>query len=276
MTRGLLVGKDYEAGDNYRGVCGLYGIYDYIAPQTFRVSSTGAGASARRRNGGSRDGIALQGTALLGAGYTAVGTTHSTADNDYHYGVSPAGPARAAPDLRRTGGARSDRPRILRESASGRPRAAGHDNIARVDASFTVRVYQRHGVSIRYLLNRRDAFYPDVGDSSQTDARRQYRALPGVLGNGITSRTLRKARDVRDRSLEPETESRVRHRAVPAQVAIPAVMRRIEVGFGHPRIEHVEPLLALAAADDLADARREHVHRRNRSAVVVQRACRTP
>ena len=29
------------------------------------------------------------GTALAGAGYAAVGTTHSTADNDYHYGVAP-------------------------------------------------------------------------------------------------------------------------------------------------------------------------------------------
>lgn len=42
LTRGLLIGKDYEAGDNYRGVWGLYGLYDYIAPQTFRVSSTAA------------------------------------------------------------------------------------------------------------------------------------------------------------------------------------------------------------------------------------------
>src|SRR5207249_8758039 len=39
LTRGLLVGKDYDAGDAYRGVWGLYGLYDYIAPQTFRVSS---------------------------------------------------------------------------------------------------------------------------------------------------------------------------------------------------------------------------------------------
>ena len=43
----------------------------------------------------------------------------------------------------------------------------GHDNIVRLDASFTVRVYKHHGVSVRYLLNRRDASYPDVGDSSQ-------------------------------------------------------------------------------------------------------------
>ena len=44
----------------------------------------------------------------------------------------------------------------------------GHDNIVRVEAAFTVRVHGRHGISLRYLLNRRDAFYPDVGDSSQT------------------------------------------------------------------------------------------------------------
>jgi hypothetical protein len=40
LTRGLLVGRPYEHGPDYRGVWGLYGIYDYIAPQTFRVSST--------------------------------------------------------------------------------------------------------------------------------------------------------------------------------------------------------------------------------------------
>src|SRR5207244_10245786 len=41
MTRGLLIGREYDAGANYRGVWGLYGGYDYIAPQFFRVSSTG-------------------------------------------------------------------------------------------------------------------------------------------------------------------------------------------------------------------------------------------
>lgn len=40
LTRGLLVGKSYEAGPSYRGVWGICGSYDDIAPQTFRVSST--------------------------------------------------------------------------------------------------------------------------------------------------------------------------------------------------------------------------------------------
>jgi hypothetical protein len=80
LTRGLLLGGDCETGDDYRGVWGLYGIYDYIAPQTFRVSSTAAaiGTTAQWRPA---DAFAVQGTALLGAGYTAVGTTHSTAEN---------------------------------------------------------------------------------------------------------------------------------------------------------------------------------------------------
>src|SRR5512143_3010837 len=39
MTRGLLLGKKYEAGDDFRGVWGLYGSFDYISPQVFRVSS---------------------------------------------------------------------------------------------------------------------------------------------------------------------------------------------------------------------------------------------
>jgi hypothetical protein len=166
LTRGLLIGKDYEAGHDYRGVWGLYGLYDYIAPQTFRVSSTAAaiGTTAQWKLSGK---MALQGTALAGAGYTAVGTTRSTADNDYHYGVSP----QALLALRLIFGDRAALDVTGREYFVSRVGAAargGHDNIVRLDAALTFRVYGRHGISIRYLLNRRDAFYPDVGDSSQT------------------------------------------------------------------------------------------------------------
>jgi hypothetical protein len=166
MTRGLLIGSDYQAGADYRGVWGLYGSYDYIAPQTFRVSSTALSIGTTAQ-WWAMDAIALQGTALMGAGYAAVGTTHSTADNDYHYGVAP----QALFALRLIFGDRASLDLTGREyfvSHIGSAARGGHDNIARLDASFTVRVYERHGVSVRYLLNRRDAFYPDVGDSSQT------------------------------------------------------------------------------------------------------------
>jgi hypothetical protein len=39
----------------------------------------------------------------------------------------------------------------------------------------------------------------------------------------------------------------------------------VDLQLVHARVEHVEALLALAAADDLADAGREHVHRRDRA-----------
>ena len=166
MTRGLLVGKDYEAGPNYRGVWGLYGSFDYIAPQTFRVSNTGLSLGTTGQWWLSKD-IAIQGTGLLGAGYTAVGTTHSTAENDYHYGLAP----QALLSLRLILGNKATIDFTGREYFVSRVGAAargGHDNIVRLDASLTVPVYGRHAVSIKYLGNRRDAFYPDVGDSSQS------------------------------------------------------------------------------------------------------------
>jgi hypothetical protein len=43
FSRGLLYGSDYASGSNYRGIWGLYGLYDYAAPNIFGVSST-AGA----------------------------------------------------------------------------------------------------------------------------------------------------------------------------------------------------------------------------------------
>ena len=75
--------------------------------------------------------------------------------------------------------------------------------------------------------------------------------------------------DVGDRALEAEAKARMRHRAVAAQVPVPGVMLQVDAALGHARVEHREPLLALAASDDLADPGRQHVHRRHRPAVVT-------
>lgn len=53
---------------------------------------------------------------------------------------------------------------ISRLAAASR---GGHENISRIDAAFTWRVHKRHAVSIKYLGNRRDTYYPDIGDTSQ-------------------------------------------------------------------------------------------------------------
>src|SRR5688572_480646 len=92
LLRGLMVGRGYQLGSVFNGAWGLYGNYDYIAPQLFRVSGT-----------------------------------------------------------------------------------AGHDNIFRLDASFAVRFHQQQALAVRYLLSRRDAFFPGTG------SRQQLRGTLGVF-----------------------------------------------------------------------------------------------
>jgi hypothetical protein len=167
MTRGLLYGKAYESGDNYRGVAGIYGSYDYIAPQTYRISSTAVSVGTTAQ-AWLTESIALQGTGLAGVGYAAVGTTHGSNEGDYHYGVTP----QALLALRLIFGDTASLDLTAREyfvtDAGGN--IAGHDNIVRTDAAFTWRIHRQHAVSFRYLWNRRDASYPVLGDRTQSRA----------------------------------------------------------------------------------------------------------
>ena len=168
MTRGLLFGTSYEAGKNYRGIWGLYGSYDYIAPQSFRVSSTALSLGTTGQWWMS-DSIALQGTGLLGAGYAAAATINGASEQDYHYGVAP----QALLGLRLIFADKASFDVTAREyfvshvAGAGR---GGHDNVVRADATFTWRIHKQHGIAVKYLWSRRDAFYPDLGDRSQTRA----------------------------------------------------------------------------------------------------------
>src|SRR5262245_27548257 len=81
---------------------------------------------------------------------------------------------------------------------------------------------------------------------------------------------VRKPAHVDDEPLEPEPETRVRNGPVPPEIAIPLVVLRIEPELRHAPVEDVETLLALRAADDLADAGREHVERGDRFRIVVE------
>ncbi|MCG2579019.1 DUF3943 domain-containing protein [Dechloromonas sp. XY25] len=168
MTRGLLLGTDYEAGANYRGIFGLYGSYDYLAPQIYRVSSTAlsVGTTAEFRLS---ESIALQGTGLLGVGYAAVGSTRPNAsDLEYHYGLAP----QALIALRAIFGNKTSLDLTAREYFVSRIAAdsgGGRDNIIRVDATVTMRLNRRHAISVKYLGNRRDASFAG-GDLTQTRA----------------------------------------------------------------------------------------------------------
>lgn len=167
MSRGLLYGTDYKAGNNYRGVWGIYGSYDYLSPQLFAVSSTALllGTTAQWWLAKS---VALQGSVLAGTGYTAVSTLNGTGENDYHYGLSPQAQIalrlifddKVAFDIK------------AREYYVGGNvgNQGGHDNIARADASFMVRVYRQHALGIKYVWTQRDATYSNLGATTQTRA----------------------------------------------------------------------------------------------------------
>lgn len=165
-TRGLLLGSAYEAGQHYRGIWGLYGSYDYISPQLFRVSTTALSLGTTGQLW-LTPSIALQGTIQSGVGYAAVGTLKGTGERDYHYGVAP----QALAALRLILGDKASIDLTAREyyvSGIASSVTAGHDNIARFEAALTYRIQKQHAIALRYLWSRRDAFFPDLGDRTQS------------------------------------------------------------------------------------------------------------
>ena len=165
MSRGLLYGTDYAWGARYRGIWGLYGTYDYIAPQIFRISSTAVALGTTSQAWLGRK-LALQGTALAGVGYGSAGTIEGLGEKDYHHGLTP----QALLALRLI---HSDRTsldftgRSFHVTDTASDESGGRERIVRGDATLTVRVWNLHGITLKYVASRRDASYPKLGDTRQ-------------------------------------------------------------------------------------------------------------
>ena len=167
FSRGLLYGTDYAGGRNYRGIWGVYGLYDYVAPNIFRVSSV-AGALGTTGQWWLSRRVALQDTALLGVGYAAGGVIHGAGVapagplgeglRNYHYGVAPESLValrlifanRAAVDATARG---------YYISRLGATESTGSELIERVDLALTLRVYRHNGIFVRYRVSNRDGRY---------------------------------------------------------------------------------------------------------------------
>jgi hypothetical protein len=88
-------------------------------------------------------------------------------DRDYHYGFAPQGLVglrlifgdRAMFDL--TG-------RAYNLTGRGGDDPGGREDIERLNMEFTVRIYGRHALGLKYIASARDAQYPDRADSHQT------------------------------------------------------------------------------------------------------------
>jgi hypothetical protein len=175
FSRGLLFGTDYAIGSKYRGIWGLYGLYDYVAPNIFRVSTT-AGAIGTTAQWWLSHSVALQGTALAGVGYAAGGLIHGAGvtspgpmgegQRNYHYGVAPEGVLA----IRLLWGERAALDATARDyyiSRFGATESMGSESIDRVDVALTVRVYNLHAITVRYAESSRDGRYGLRPDSHQ-------------------------------------------------------------------------------------------------------------
>jgi uncharacterized protein DUF3943 len=175
FSRGLLFGRDYDNGPGNRGVWGVYGLYDYVAPTIFRVSSTGGAIGTTAQSFLSRS-LVLQGTALAGAGYAAGGVIHGSGvtapgplgegQRNYHYGVAPE----AVLATRLIWGDRAAldaTARVYYISRFGATESTGSETINRVDLALTVRVHNLHAITIRYAESSRQGRYAQRPDSHQ-------------------------------------------------------------------------------------------------------------
>ncbi|HEX5069364.1 MAG TPA: DUF3943 domain-containing protein [Vicinamibacterales bacterium] len=165
-SHGVLAGRRYETGPDGGGVWGLYGIYDYLSPQFFRVSTTAVsgGTSFERWL---LPGLLMQVTALGGVGYAAVQTINGTNDRDYHYGVTP----QAVETLRLVIGNRLSIDTSARQyfvSGVAGFDTPGTDTILRAEISGAVRIYGRNAVTVRYQTTRRTATFPGFGTQKQS------------------------------------------------------------------------------------------------------------
>src|SRR5438067_1508125 len=168
--RGMLLGTSYELGDDYRGIWGLFGIFDYLSPQVFRLSTTALGLGTVGQWWLSR-AVALQGPVLGGVGFGAAGTVGDQAERDYHYGIIPE----VLLGLRAIFGERvmidaTGRQYYVPGKGAGGGISTsdiGGEIISRVNLGFTVRVWGPHGIGVQYLRSTRDTSVQGLGDRHQ-------------------------------------------------------------------------------------------------------------
>lgn len=164
-TRGLIAGRRYDTGTDGGGTVGLFGSFDYFAPDIFRVSSTSLSFGTALQAWASR-GVAVQATGTLGVGYVAAQTVNGVTDRDYRYGLAPQSLAA----LRVIGGDRvsidlNARPFIVSNVAGFNRR--GRDWIFLGDASLSLRLYRRNAVTVRYQLSHRSTSLPGAATIRQ-------------------------------------------------------------------------------------------------------------
>ena len=153
VTRGTLLAREYNLGDAYRGVWGLYGSYDYLSPHVFRVSTTGLSLGSTAHWWMSRT-ASLQGSALAGAGYGAGSDIAKETREGFHYGVTGQGLLSlrlAFSDMMMIEG----NGRIFYLSGLGSNRPNSTETMMRLGLGVTLRLQGPHALSLQYVTSSR-------------------------------------------------------------------------------------------------------------------------
>jgi hypothetical protein len=164
-SRGLLFGAPYSPGHNLRGIAGLYGSYDYLSPQLFRIASTGLSLGSNVQ-WWLAEGLALQGHVSAGIGYTSTGTIRPSAGRQYNYGFAP----QSTLGLRLILGDRLSLDLDTHAYFDGKVASAetgSTDRVLRGDAAVTYRVHGPHALTLKYLTSRRRFSFPNVLETQQ-------------------------------------------------------------------------------------------------------------
>ena len=157
FIRGILAGTRIEG--RWRGVWGLTGVFDYVNPRVFRVGTAALGISTTGQLG-ARGGVALQGTALLAAGFGNAGATiQPIGGRDYHSGPS----AQVLLDARVLLGDTAVLGAELRQYlVTGTVGTHGFEEMTYLTLSGLVRIKGPHAIGVERLATRRRAEYGDV------------------------------------------------------------------------------------------------------------------
>ena len=167
--RGLLLGDRLELGDSYRGVWGLFGGYDYLSPQVFRLATTAVSLGTVGQWWLTRN-VAVQPTVLVGLGFGAAGTVADREERDYHFGLMP----QLLLGGRLIFGERAmleagGRHYVVIGTGSGPARSEdlGPEHIARGSVSLTVRLWGPHAIGLQYVVSSREARVAGIQDREQ-------------------------------------------------------------------------------------------------------------
>ncbi|MFN8390720.1 MAG: DUF3943 domain-containing protein [Bdellovibrionota bacterium] len=167
FVNGLIYGQDYEAGDSFRGIFGLYGNYNYLAPEIFRVGSSALSLGSTGQWSISPS-FALQSSVLGGVGFGSGGTIHATeGGRDYHYGAVPQGSALLRVVYANMASFELSGQEFFVSGPSSDPSGDSNENIARVHAALTLKVSGPHAVGLQYTESQRNAPFKSSPDQHQ-------------------------------------------------------------------------------------------------------------